>query len=441
MTRAIRTGWTRVVSLWTASLVLFAFASAAADEVEFLSGARVEGKVTQIYKEEKKIAFDTVIAGQTYKRVYPYNAIHAVTMSGKKYVLNEKSAASPSGGASGGAANSAGPRRSRADIEALIDQVGSAPPDWYDDTPLNYPPTLDLSWPEKPPKGWNNKKNVGQFNWDIINPNPHRWREGVRLMHYLLTLHKNDTKRRARVMRSLGGMHFRFFKDYARAVYWWRQGRVGINDGEAIRVAECYWRLGNKQMAAQILNQQKYLRLGSIKLWSDMGETDKAIQLAEAYVRAGGEPQPAYLYAGDACRLAGQFDRAMQYYQKAIGAPARRDWEKPAETFKKRARANLEAVRLFEMCDVRKAPDGSYRADSPGYAGPIYVEVVVANGRIEAVKVTQHQEKQFYSALTDTTRQIIEEQGVQGIDATTGATITAEAIINATAKALTGGMK
>ena len=66
------------------------------------------------------------------------------------------------------------------------------------------------------------------------------------------------------------------------------------------------------------------------------------------------------------------------------------------------------------------------------------IQYVVANGRIEAVKVTRHQEKQFYSALTDTPRQIIEKQGVQGVDATTGATITAEAIINATAKALSG---
>jgi uncharacterized protein with FMN-binding domain len=236
-------------------------------------------------------------------------------------------------------------------------------------------------------------------------------------------------------------MYFRFFQDYARAVFWWREGRVGLDDPEAIRVAECYWRLGNRQMASQILNQQRYLRLGTIKLWSDMGDTDKAIQVAETFVRVGGDPQPAYLYAGDACRLAGQFDRAIRYYQKAIDARPRRGWEKPAETFKTRARANLEAVKLFELCDVRKVADGAYRASSPGYAGPIHVEVVVANARIQSVKVTRHQEKQFYSALTDTPRQIIEKQGVQGIDATTGATITAEAIVNATAKALTRGMK
>jgi uncharacterized protein with FMN-binding domain len=64
------------------------------------------------------------------------------------------------------------------------------------------------------------------------------------------------------------------------------------------------------------------------------------------------------------------------------------------------------------------------------------VEVTVRGGRITAVEVLQHQEKQFYSALTDTPEKILRAQGVQGVDATSSATITSEAIINATAKAL-----
>ena len=67
--------------------------------------------------------------------------------------------------------------------------------------------------------------------------------------------------------------------------------------------------------------------------------------------------------------------------------------------------------------------------------------VVVKNARIESVRVTQHTEKQFYSAITDTTARIIAKQGVKGVDMTSGATITAEAIVNATAKALANGMK
>ena len=62
--------------------------------------------------------------------------------------------------------------------------------------------------------------------------------------------------------------------------------------------------------------------------------------------------------------------------------------------------------------------------------------VTVRAGKLESVKVVRHREKQFYAALTDTPRKIIAKQSVRGIDATTNATITSEAIINATAKAL-----
>jgi uncharacterized protein with FMN-binding domain len=55
--------------------------------------------------------------------------------------------------------------------------------------------------------------------------------------------------------------------------------------------------------------------------------------------------------------------------------------------------------------------------------------------------VTKHREKQFYAAITDTPAQIIRKQSVKGIDATSRATITSEAIVTATAKALQSGMK
>ncbi len=103
-----------------------------------------------------------------------------------------------------------------------------------------------------------------------------------------------------------------------------------------------------------------------------------------------------------------------------------------------RAQASLDAIRLFELSDVKKVPDGTYRASSLGYEAQVAIEVAVKNRRIESVKVTQHKEKQFYSALTDTPRKIIEKQDVRGVDATSSATITSEAILNATAKALSG---
>ena len=58
-------------------------------------------------------------------------------------------------------------------------------------------------------------------------------------------------------------------------------------------------------------------------------------------------------------------------------------------------------------------------------------------GRITKLEVTQHREKQYYSAIRDVPQQIIRKQDLKEVDATSRATITAVAIINATAKALT----
>ena len=98
-------------------------------------------------------------------------------------------------------------------VSRLIELAGETPPDWFESTPLEYPRTLDLSWPLKPPgKGWNNQKNMGQYIWDIINPNPNRWRSGIRLVHHMMSLHKNDRALLKRDMETLGGMYFRLLQ-------------------------------------------------------------------------------------------------------------------------------------------------------------------------------------------------------------------------------------
>ena len=181
---------------------------------------------------------------------------------------------------------------------------------------------------------------------------------------------------------------------------------------------------------------------GLIKIWGDIGEPQRAIRLTEGFVR--GMPQDKgvhalfYVMAGDACRTNQMIPDAIRYYERALAAPATGRYQKRIQREQQRARANMEAVKLFELCDPTRVPDGTYQASSLGYAGQVEVAVTVQGGRITAVEVTKHQEKQFYSALTDTSAKIVRAQGVQGVDATSSATITSEAIINATAKALAG---
>jgi uncharacterized protein with FMN-binding domain len=211
---------------------------------------------------------------------------------------------------------------------------------------------------------------------------------------------------------------------------------------DAVGLAHCYWKLGSKEMAVEVLSEigPDYTRHGAvIKLWADMGEYDKALALAERKA-ADGMPTIAHLTAGDTCRLAGRYPECAGYYQKSLAAAGDARARRTSHD-KERACASIQAIRLFDTLDVAQVADGVYRANSIAYAGPLHVEITVKGGRIEAVRVTKHEENQFYSALTDTPSQIVRKQGVKGVDAVTGATMTSEAIINATAKALAGGMQ
>lgn len=432
---------------WLFALLLFGLAAAApayADVIEFLSGTKLEGKVAAIDKQARTVTFEALVADVATKRTFPYDRIHAVTMGDKRYVITPKPDAAgkskPEKTADSATAGPAKTLRSRAEIDKLINETGKSPPDWLESTPLDYPKTLDLDWPEKAPEGWNNQTNVGQYVWDIVNPNPNRWRSGVRLTHHLLSLHQDDPNKRRRAMMQLASMYFRFFQDYPRAAFWWRQAKPQITEPDYVSLAECYWRLGNKQMATELL-KIRTLRPEMVKLWGDMGDAQQALatadQLADMMTKQGLAAAQVYLYAGDACRLAGRYGDAQRYYQKTLDEPA--TLKGRVELPRKRATANLEAIRLYQRSDPARVADGVYRASSLGYEADIEVEVTVRAHRIEDVKIVQHKEKQFYSALADVPAQILRKQGVKGVDATSKATVTAEAVLNAAAKALASG--
>ena len=195
------------------------------------------------------------------------------------------------------------------------------------------------------------------------------------------------------------------------------------------------FRLGNKRMAMQALDPKK-IRVEKIKLLGNMGETKEAVRLADIYASKSNDPQWALLAAGDACRLAEDYERAVAYYRRAIEASGRNEqYERRANA---RAQQSIDAIQQFELLDIGKIADGAYEAETIGYEGPIAVKVTVKSGRIENVEITKHKEKQYYSALRDIPQQIISKQSLKDVDATSRATITAEAIVSATAKALVG---
>jgi uncharacterized protein with FMN-binding domain len=336
-----------------------------------------------------------------------------------------------------GRAQAQATQRTRAQVEALIAKEGKSAPAWWDSVQVNYPKALDLDWPQPAPGPWNAQKNVGQYLWDVINPNPSRWKEGVRFVHFLATKHQKDRVVFERAVDAMARMYHDLLEDWARAAFWWR-----VTGGDPLGLAHCYWKLGCKDMAMEVLKRypSDYTRYGAvIKLWADMGEFDRALKLAQTKARS--MPGAAYLVAGDVCRQAGKHAEALAYYQKVLSARGGGERPDDVKRNRERAQANAEGIKVFDLLDLKRVPDGTYKSSSLAYAGQLEVAVTVKSRRITGVKVTKHQEKQFYSALTDTPEQIVARQGFRGIDAVSGATMTSEAIINATAKALAGATK
>ncbi|CAN5598883.1 hypothetical protein BH10PLA1_BH10PLA1_05820 [soil metagenome] len=325
--------------------------------------------------------------------------------------------------------------KSRAEVDKLIDEMGKTQPDWWDDTQLNYPGTLDLTW--APGKGkWENKRVMGAYYWDIIDPNPARWREGVKLANYCLTnTLKGNPKGQTSAMGTMARIYTEMLGDFPRGAYWAKK-----NGNMPLTLVECYMKLDCPAAAKEILKGMgvDQTRNGqAIKLWAELGDLKTALSMAEARARLG-DPTAAFLAAGDACRRAEKFPEAVAYYQKVIAAKGN-NRDDPVN--KKRAQASLDAIKLFDSLDLTKIADGAYKGQSLGYVGPVEIEVTVAANKIEEVEVTQHHEKQFYSSINDVPSLIVAKQSVKGVDTTTGATRTSEAIINATAKALSAAQK
>jgi len=414
------------------SILLAIFAvptfSVAEDIVEFVSGAKLSGEVTEIDKTGKMVTFQSTIGNTTNERQYRYDQIHAITYRGRRFVLNPIVSNAPG--------TPKPVSRTRQELLQHIQSVGSTDPPWLNETPLKYPSTLDLTWPDPPKQHWDNQKFVGQYVWDVINPNESRWREGVKLLHHVVEVNQDNPAIRVKAMNQLGTLYASLLEDWVRAAYWWReagkgtQGAMGVGgfrSGYDTGLARCYLKLGNSDMAKQVLGKNG----GTPVIWCELGDHDRALKIAEEY-RKGWRKEQALLICGDVCRHAGWYDKALGYYQQASKLPADDKYKSTIPNAKERIIA-LQAEKGLDLASIR---DGLHRASSIGYSGDLHVAVQVKSHKIESVKVTKHVEKQYYSSIEDMPRQIKEAQGVQGVDATSGATITANAIIRATAKAL-----
>ena len=425
------------------TIVLFFAEGAVADEIILTTGKKGTGTI--VSETATSVEIETTVAGRVVKRIVPKNRIYSIEQNGKRRVINEsiagkKAADAVAIGKSNGENTGGENRIERSPLEVfdIINRIGKTAPDWLEATPLEYPSTLDLSFP-KDVDGWNANRNFGQYVWDVINPNRNRWKSAVKLAEFLRERNKNDAEVVRRIDQATGEFYFRFFQDYPRAAYYWRLS--GLDDNPASApwlgpyLGECYWRLGSKKAALDVYAKTPD-QMPWIKVLTEMGELDEALKLAERLALTN-RPDYAFIYAGDACRASGDYDKAIEYYRRVLAVeatPSRTAEQMERNT--KRARANIVGIETFERLDLTKVPNGVYFGDGVGFAGNVRVKIVVSNGKIASVEVVEHQEKQYYSSIVDVPRQIVEKQSLKDVDAVSSATATSEAIVNATAKAL-----
>jgi len=436
--RAVRLALTAAL----ASL-LFLVGRASADTLEMLNGATFEGKVLK--ETATEITFEAILGKARSSLTVAKAQVHAVTTGARRRVLNEKPAEPSAPDASmhtvttvpAGADRPGRPRRgtgpSVREIQATIDDAGRTPPDWWDSVPLSYPPTLNLEW-EKVSSEWDAQRNLGQYLFSVVDANESKFRAGARLFHHTLTINKDDKSKLHRSMTSLGHIYCDLLEDYARAAFWLQQAdrMGGLNMVQRTQLAQCYWKLGSKQMAMAEIGKLRRYPITVIKLLAEMGELERAVRLALGVARSANAVDIGYLAAADAYRLNGHYKEAEVYYKKVLGMSR---GSKRLQHNQKRSGINLKAMKAFEALDVSAVPDGTYPGSSIGYSGNIEVSVTVKDGRIEALQVTDHRETRALGATVAIPRRITEKQRFN-VDAVTGATVTSDAIVSAAATAL-----
>ncbi len=333
------------------------------------------------------------------------------------------------------------PARTKAETLKLVESEGATTPAWFAAQKLNYPQTLLIHWERpKDKEPWTPSKYLGQYIWSVINENPGRWKEGLRFLYFVLEQNKDSKENLVTTQKAIARHYQNLLNDPVRAAYWWRQAGVEADPDDALPLGICYAKLGCRELAQKIAEEagEDVTRHGDvIKLWADIGEYDKALKIAAVKAEKD-DVDVAYLMAGETCRLKGDIQGAIAFYEKALKADPKKSGRDNKQTVS-RAQASLDALKLYDAFDLKKIPDGTYTADSYGYSGQVYVTATVKGSKIADVKVSKHTEKQYYGSLTETPAKIIAKQTVKGIDTFASATITSEAIVNATAKALAKG--
>jgi len=322
--------------------------------------------------------------------------------------------------------------RTAADIDALIVKAGAEPPDWWDSVPLNYPKTIDLTWSPPAGKGFDPNKSIWSYLIGVLNPNPSRHKEGCKFLAFVYDQNNGKDNAQFLAAQTLGQYYGLLLSDWARGAYWYRKAAAlkPLSVIHAANLARCYARLGNENLAADVLEKAGW-QPQTVRELGYMGRTDQAIKLAQGLSPKGMNS----LFVGDIWRFNGMWPEALAAYNEALASGS-----KIAKVVSA-SRGGVEAMNAMQRFDLNKIADGLYSGDADGFRGNVKVQVTIKDHRITAAKVVESKDDWPLSAAVNIPAQIIEKQSVKGIDIVTGATYTSDAVIDAAAKAMGGGVK
>ena len=106
------------------------------------------------------------------------------------------------------------------------------------------------------------------------------------------------------------------------------------------------------------------------------------------------------------------------------------------ELMPRKAITRAEGITVLHRSSATKPAsdlkDGVYIGTGAGYGGTIKLEVTVAGGKIQDIKILSHSETPaYFNRVKKILDKIIENQGVDGIDTISGATISSKGILTA----------
>ena len=172
-------------------------------------------------------------------------------------------------------------------------------------------------------------------------------------------------------------------------------------------------------------------------------EYEKALEILD--IAIGHLPEPPWKIAneadiydgyGDIYRDMGNLEKARENYQKAMEIYPTSDQPYGRHLIHRRVSKIQAKVDLLDYQAIQssKPKDGKYKGESLGYGEPAYVEVTIKGGKMADIK-RDHKEKIEQNATAIIPQRIIRAQSLK-VDGITGATITCQAIIEGTFRAL-----